>query len=113
MRSKQKRNYLDGKPRRREGLTWSEEDGRVTLAIENTGIWNRLFQKLLKKPKVSYIHLDDMGSFIWPLLDGDKTVAAIGEAVEERFGEKAAPLYERLAQYVQILESYRFVTVDF
>lgn len=95
MRSKQKRNYLDGKPRRREGLTWSEEDGRVTLAIENTGIWNRLFQKLLKKPKVSYIHLDEMGSFIWPLLDGDKTV------------------YERLAQYVQILESYRFVTVDF
>lgn len=113
MRSKQKRNYLDGKPRRRETLAWSAEDGRVTLEIENTGMWNRLFQKLLKKPKVSYVHLDEMGSFIWPLLDGDKTVAEIGEAVEERFGEKAAPLYERLAQYVQILESYHFVTVEF
>ena len=30
--------------------------------------------------------------------------------VEKQFGEKANPLYERLARYFQILESYRFIT---
>ena len=101
---------MDKKPLHLEMLKWSAEDGKVTLEIENKGMWNRLAQKLLKKPKISYIHLDEMGSFIWPLIDGDKTVAKIGEAVEEHFGEKASPLYDRLVRYFQILESYRFIT---
>jgi len=30
--------------------------------------------------------------------------------LEEEFGEKAYPLYERIAKYFQILESYGFIT---
>ena len=74
--------------------------------------WNRLFQKLLKKPKISYIHLDEMGSFIWPMLDGEKTVLEIGKAVEIEFGDKANPLYERLVKYFEILKSYNFIYLD-
>jgi hypothetical protein len=29
--------------------------------------------------------------------------------VEEQFGEKAAPLYPRLAKFFQVLDSYHFV----
>jgi hypothetical protein len=50
-----------------------------------------------------------MGSFIWPLLDGETDIIALGEKVKEHFGEKAEPLYERLAKYIQILESYNFI----
>ena len=50
-----------------------------------------------------------MGSFIWPLIDGEKSILEIGEYVETHFGEKANPLYERLAKYFQILESYGFI----
>lgn len=109
MRKKQSENYLDKKPLRNEALTWSAEDGQVTLEIENKGVWNTLAQKLLKKPRISYVHLDEMGSFVWPLLDGKTTVLEIGAAVEERFGDKAKPLYERLVRYFQILESYHFI----
>jgi len=95
---------------RKEGLGWStDEKGLVTLEIQNTGIMNRIAQKLFKKPKVSYVHLEEVGSFVWPLLDGEKTILVLGEAVKEHFGEKAEPLYERLAKYFQILDSYRFV----
>lgn len=105
------KNYLDKKPRRKEGMNWSQaEDGKVTLEIENKGVFNRVFQLLLKKPKISYIHLDDMGSFVWPIIDGEKTITEIGVFVKEHFGEKAEPLYERLAKYFQILESYGFIT---
>ena len=50
-----------------------------------------------------------MGSFIWPLLDGKKDIVELGKLVETEFGEKASPLYERLAKYFQILESYEFI----
>ena len=42
----------------------------------------------------------------------EKNITEIGEAVDEHFGEKAHPLYERLAKYFQILESYGFVKLS-
>ncbi len=103
-------NYLERCPVRKEGLAWSKnETGLVTLELPNTGIMNRIAQKLLKKPKVSYIHLEEIGSFVWPRLDGAKDIAALGAEVREHFGEKAEPLYERLAKYFQILDSYHFI----
>ena len=103
-------NYLERRPMRPEGIEWTtDEKGIITLDIENKGFFNRVAQKFFKKPKVSHIHLDEMGSFVWPLLDGEKDIVALGVLVKEHFGEKAEPLYERLAKYFQILDSYSFV----
>ena len=104
-------NYLERIPMRPEHIAWSwDEKGIVTLDIENRGFFNRLAQLLFKKPKVSHIHLDKMGSFIWPLMDGNKDIVALGVLVKEHFGDDAEPLYERLAKFFQILDSYSFVT---
>ena len=106
-------NYLERKPCRIESIVWkTEENGLVVLEIENNGIFNRIAQKLLKKPKVSYIHLDEMGSFIWQSIDGNKTIIELGKDVEEKFGNQANPLYERLAKYIKILESYNFISFE-
>ena len=92
------------------GKIWkADESGAVTLEIENKGVFNKIAQKLLNKPKVSYIHLDELGSFVWQITDGEKTIVDIGKEVEERFGDAANPLYERLAEYFRILDSYGFV----
>lgn len=83
-------NYLERRPMRPEHIKWSTDDeGIVTLDIENTGLFNRLAQKFLKKPKVSHIHLDKMGSFVWPLIDGEKDIVALGVLVKEHFGDEA------------------------
>ncbi len=112
MKNNTKENFLDKIPIRKAGIEWStDDDGMVTLQMENKGFANRIAQKLLKKPKISYIHLDENGSFIWPLLDGEKTVYEIGQLVEEHFGEKAHPLYERLSQYIKTLEKYGFAEI--
>lgn len=103
-------NYLEKIPVRPAHIQWSsDESGIVTLDIENTGVFNRVAQKLFHKPKVSHVHLDEMGSFIWPLMDGEKDIIELGKMVEAHFGEKASPLYERLAKYFQILDSYQFI----
>lgn len=103
-------NYLDRMPIRSPYINWTSDDnGIVMLEIENTGVINRVFQKLLKKPKITYVHLDELGSFVWPLIDGKKTIMELGIAVDKQFGEKAHPLYERLSQYFQVLDSYHFI----
>ncbi len=104
------KNYLEKIPSRPEHIKWTaDENGIVTLDIENIGFMNRMAQKLFRKPKVSHIHLDEMGSFVWPLLDGEKNIIELGVSVKEHFGDKAEPLYERLAKYFQILDSYQFI----
>lgn len=103
-------NYLDLIPLHCASLRCTvDEMGNVTLFQENKGVFHFLAQKILKKPKVSQIHLDEMGNFVWPLIDGTRTVYEIAQLVKEEFGEKAEPLYERLVQYIQTLENYGFI----
>lgn len=103
-------NYLDRIPVRADSIQWKvSSEGMVTLEIENSGWANRIAQVLFGRPKSSYIHLDELGSFVWPLLDGQKDITALGKLVDEKFGEDAHPLYERLAQYFRILDSYHFI----
>lgn len=104
-------NYLDKVPAHNPAIGWkTDEAGAVTLEIENKGLANRIAQKMLKKPKITYIHLDENGSFVWPLIDGKSSISELGKAVDEHFGEAAHPLYERLAKFFQILDSYGFIT---
>ena len=103
-------NYLEKVPVHRSDIKWkTDSDANVTLEIENTGLMNRIMQKVFLKPKISYIHLDKLGNFIWPKIDGKLTITEIGKLVDKEFGEEAHPLYERLARYFQILDSYRFI----
>lgn len=105
-----KNNYLEKIPVISDAIGWTTDDnGIVTINIENKGIFNKLAQKLLKKPKTSYVHLDEFGSSVWQLIDGQRNIIKIGELFLERFGDKANPLYERLAKYFQILNSYGFI----
>lgn len=109
-KSQKAENLLDRKPKRSQGLEYTQsDDGIVTLNRKNEGFMNKLAQKFFRKPSVSYIHLDEHGSFIWLLLDGDKTVEEIGPSIKEKFGEDAEPLYPRLTKYLAILESYGFI----
>lgn len=109
-KEKKAANYLDLIPVFAQAHHWEKgEDGMVTIYIENKGLMNLIAQKLFKKPRVSQVHLDEMGSFILPLIDGTRTVNDIAMCVKEHFGEKAEPLYNRLVTYMHTLESYGFV----
>ncbi len=103
------KNYLENVPQKAVQNFSCDEKGLVTLEIENKGIANKIAQTFFKRPKVSFIHLDEHGSFVWNLIDGKKDIIEIGKDVKEHFGEKAEPLYERLAKFFKILESYKFI----
>lgn len=105
---KRNKNYMCAKPQIKSGLAWDKDKNeRVTLAIENKGIMKRL----LRKPEVSYVHLDELGSFVWKQIDGKIDVKEIGKRIKVQFGEKSEPTYERLIKYFKILESYKFISL--
>ena len=115
MRKKKKNepqiNYLDLITKQNREIRWHRDlKQRVILEIENTGAFNTIAQKVFGKPRFTKVHLDPNGSFIWPLIDGEKTVSEIAVLVKEQFGEKAEPLYPRIVKYFQIMESYHFVS---
>lgn len=103
-------NYLELIPLHSEKIKSTvDSEGNITILIENKGIFYWITQKLLKKPRVSQIHLDKMGNFIWPLMDGEHDIMKIAEMVKEEFGEEAEPLYNRLVAYISTMEQYGFV----
>lgn len=109
-RKKQKGNYLDRIPVRTEGLSWKkEEDGSIVLKVENTGIFNRIAQKVFRRPRYTSVHMDKYGSFLWPLIDGKKTVMELAGLQKDAFGEEVEPLYPRIVKFFQIVESYQFI----
>ena len=109
---KTKKNYLEFIPERMSQIQFNiEENELVTLEVENKGVVNRVFQLVLKKPKTSYIHLDELGCFIWWQIDGKTSVLEFAEKVKVAFDDKAEPLYERLVKFMEVLKSYKFINL--
>ncbi len=105
-------NYLDFVFEKKDGLKYEENsNGEYTIFVENKGVFNKIMQKILGKPKISQIHLEEFGNFIWKQIDGKQSVLQISEKVHEHFGEKAEPLLPRLVQYFKILQNNGFVEI--
>ena len=103
-------NYLLRRPLRREDLLWEQDaDGLVTLQVFHRGLWDRLFQRLLHKPKTTLVRLDALGSFLWPRLDGKRDLLTLGRELEAQFGREVQPLYRRLCLWMASLEQCRFI----
>ena len=57
---KEKKNYIDNIPKIND-MKWDvSEDGIVEITVENTGFYNTIAQKIFKKPRYSFIKLDEV-----------------------------------------------------
>lgn len=112
-KNKISKNYLDLVPMKNRHISYIDDDAdKIALKIENTGVFNWLAQKILHKPKNTFIHLDEYGTFVWLAIDDKTTVYQIGCKLAEKYGEKAEPVYLRLVQYFYTIESYGFVKMS-
>ena len=109
-KKEKKENYLDNVFSHAAAIEWDcDEKGNVTLIVENKGFFNRIAQKLIKKPEKTRVHLDKIGSFIWMRFDGTRSVYEIAMEVKREFGQKADPLYDRLLTYMEMLREQGFI----
>ncbi len=91
-------------PLRSESIDWTaDENGLVTITMENSGLFDRVLQLLMKKPKRSFIHLDEKGSFFWQEADGSHTLGEIALGSAERFGEAPDISFTAAERFLEIL----------
>lgn len=109
MAKKTPENYLDYVPVVSPQNTWDVQDGKVTIHMVHRGFYAWVAQKFFHRPRVSHIHLDAHGSFLFQQIDGQRTVGQLALLMKEQFGQDAEPLYDRLVKYMQILRNNRFI----
>lgn len=106
--SPQPLNLLELVPQR--VAKWEEKDGRIIiLKPKFTHPW--AVKNILPRLRKPYyrVKLDEIGSAVWQLCDGQRTVKEIGELLAQNFGDRIEPLYERLGYFFQMLERQRFI----
>lgn len=97
-------------PLRSESIDWSADgNGLVTITMENSGFFNKALQLLMKKPKRSFIHLDEKGSFFWQKADGSHTLGEIALGSAERFGEAPDISLTAAERFLEILCGCNFI----
>jgi hypothetical protein len=98
------KNLLERVPVRRVDHVPGEQAGRVTLHVPRftSRLAMRLFGGMNKRPLVS-MRLDEIGTFVWLQMDGVRTLAEIGDLLEQKFGERAAQAHQRVALFARTL----------
>jgi hypothetical protein len=88
----------------------ADENVIVTLQAPRfrSRFMRRYLQPRLKRPYLK-VSLDEVGSSIWMLCDGNRKIKDIAEIMRKRFGERIEPCYERLGLFFQQLEHARFI----
>ena len=113
MAKKKADNFLDYIPKHNSLYEYrTNEKGMIEVGMLNRGLFNRIAQIFFKRPKISWIELEGMGSFIWNQIDGKRNVYEIGKLVKEKYGQEAEPLYERLSTYIKILHNSCFIVYE-
>lgn len=100
--NRKKDNFMLYIPEHRHDM-WEVRNKKVLLIFHHKRFAERLARWLVKKPYVSDIELDELGSATWQLIDGKNTVYDIAQRLTENFGEKCQPINERLIMYLRYL----------
>lgn len=94
-------------------LTWKEsEEGRIIVFRPRFGEsrWAKSLSKLFGLSDYK-IRLDDIGTAVWKLCDGETPARKIAKVLHERFGEKVKPADERLETFVLQMERARMIEI--
>ncbi|MBU3142508.1 PqqD family protein [Clostridium sp. CF012] len=91
---------------------WEVSDGKVKLFFKHDKPVERFMRWLIKKSKVSDIKLDEMGSMVWQLCDGTKTVYEIALSMVEKFNDTEQNAIDRLIMYLRYLSRKGWITFE-
>ncbi len=96
-------NVLDLTPVRR--AEWEERGARVIVIrpLPTTRGPRGMLDRLLHEMSAKRLRLDEVGSFAWLQLDGQRTVGQVAELLREQFGDAVEPAEERVGKLVQVL----------
>lgn len=83
--------------------TFEVSKGTVKLLFYHNKWIEKFLRWLVKRPYISDVELDKLGSRVWLLIDGNNSVHEIGKIISQEFGESVDPVYDRLLMYLRYL----------
>lgn len=95
-------NFLLYIPNKKHTL-YEVKNKRVFLIFHHDKAIEKLLRWLVKKPYISDVELDEIGSEIWFLINGENTIYDIGQKLFNKFGSRCEPIYDRLILYIRYL----------
>ena len=113
-KSKQKKdeNYLDYVYMKNPDFTWHENDfGNVVVNVKWDGFFHNIAHKFFGRPDSSEISLDNIGSFVWEQLDGQRSLYEVAENMKNHFGDTIEPVYRRLFTFIGIMRDNRLIVI--
>ena len=99
MSKEQQRNLLTLIPVRIQDFEIDGEKVVILLPKFRAGFGKRFIQPRLKRTHFR-ISLDELGSAFWQAIDGKRNVMDIASVLQEQFGERIEPVYDRLAVFI-------------
>ncbi|MFA4015169.1 MAG: hypothetical protein RUDDFDWM_000242 [Candidatus Fervidibacterota bacterium] len=114
VRSLKRSELLRLKPLRKEHIFWEEdEEGVVRIKSERVGLLARIMGLILRITPRRYIQLDEIGSIVWKMCDGEHTVAQISQELMKRYKLERREAETSLLTFIQHLLKRRLITLRF
>ncbi|MGH4137645.1 PqqD family protein [Clostridium sp.] len=104
-------NFMLYKPLRKIE-EWEANDEKVKLFFHHNKPVEKFMKWLIKKPKVTDLELDEMGSMVWQMSDGTNTVYDIALAMMEKFHDTEQNTIDRLIMFVRYLSRMGWITFE-
>lgn len=80
-----RRQWLALRPLRNPQLEWRDEDNGVVLHIKRTKNWKtQMLNLLIPIPSEHTVELDRIGTDVWRLMDGTRTIGQIARSLAEQ-----------------------------
>jgi hypothetical protein len=107
------RMLLSVVPKRNEDVRWEEEGGKVVLIYpKNFTRFEKFLHKHLGGPGDIRRPLDDKGTFIWKMCDGNNNVHEICKDTHAKFKEDIEPVVRRVWGFLEKLIELNLVVID-
>ena len=110
-KEKTQENFLLYRPLRNI-KQWEVNDEKVKLFFHHDKPVEKFMRWLIKKSKVSDLELDEMGSMVWQMCDGTKTIYDIALVMMERFNETEQNSIDRLIMFIRYLSRRGWITFE-
>ncbi len=85
------------------------ENGMVEIRMVHRGFYDRIAQRMFRRPCESLIMLDCYGSKLWLAVDGEHTISDIVQYMIYSFPAEEDGMLNRVVSFMQTLQRQHFV----
>ena len=100
-------------PVRNPGLEWEEDEEGLVRAtmVRRTDLWGRLVASALSTPETRQLQLDEVGSFVWQLCDGEHSMNDLVETMMAKYKLGRREVEASLNEFMKMLAKRGMVAV--